>query len=404
MFLDNHFLLMNKDRQLATFVCLRNEYQDLSFEIVETFEELPHWMSDLGKWIENRRAPKHRKHIESLLRKIGCYDLEGFVRLTHALTLNDSFWIKPENSDLKWENVSLFRNEFDETIAHIAFEGGLYGEQFTSTSPEFGTDGAFAKCWIREPDGIYLMKQGSEGARNAGLEPYSEMYASQLAKEICRDYVPYSTVMYRGKLASKCKLFTSESKGFLPAYRCMENGNGIAGILRFFSAIGSEEDFRRMVVLDALTLNTDRHMGNYGILYDTDTYEPIKMAPVFDNNQALLPYAEKEDFGKNRAEYLASRPPRIGNDFNAVAHSMLTPAIRADLLNLKGFRFDRNVSYPLPTERLEQLEQIIDFQIDNVLDEKKLYIAQSAEAVMKECMKQTAERHPKSILDKNQER
>lgn len=58
-------------------------------------------------------------------------------------------------------------------IAKIAFEGGLYGKEFTTTSPEFGTSGSFAKCWVKEDDGIYLLKRGSEGARNAGLEPYS---------------------------------------------------------------------------------------------------------------------------------------------------------------------------------------------------------------------------------------
>ena len=117
----------------------------------------------------------------------GCYNLDGFIRVTHALSLNDTFWIKPINSSLEWKNVSLYENQFDETIAKIAFEGGLYGKEFTTTSPEFGTSGSFAKCWVKEDDGIYLLKRGSEGARNAGLEPYSEMYSSQIAKIICRD-------------------------------------------------------------------------------------------------------------------------------------------------------------------------------------------------------------------------
>ena len=50
-------------------------------------------------------------------------------------------------------------NQFDETIAKIAFEGGLYGKEFTTTSPEFGTSGSFAKCWVKEDDGIYLLKR-----------------------------------------------------------------------------------------------------------------------------------------------------------------------------------------------------------------------------------------------------
>lgn len=85
--------------------------------------------------------------------------------------------------------------------------------EFTTTSPEFGTSGSFAKCWVKEDDGIYLLKRGSEGARNAGLEPYSEMYSSQIARIICRDAVEYSVEKYHNKIASKCRLFTRSRKG-----------------------------------------------------------------------------------------------------------------------------------------------------------------------------------------------
>ena len=200
------------------------------------------------------------------------------------------------------------------------------------------------------------------------------MYASQIAEKICPEFVNYEVVKYRDKIASKCPLFTSEKEGFAPIYKCISSKPNIETLLRFYADIGSEDAFRRMIVLDALTLNTDRHQGNYGVIFDTDTLEILRMAPVFDNNQALLPYAEKEDFGENRTEYLASRPPRIGDDFNAIAHDMLTPSIVADLKNLKGFKFKRNIPYSLPEERLASLEEIVDMQIDNILQGKCLYI------------------------------
>lgn len=375
MFQQNKFYLMNKDEKVARFESARTQYQEVRFIMEEQYGKFPIGVKEIGEWIENRQAPKHRAHIETLLRSIGCYDLDGYIRMTHALNLNDTFWVKPIDSELEWKDVSLFQNEFDETIAHIAFEGGLYGEQFTTTSPEFGTDGAFAKCWIRDESGIYLLKRGSTGARNSGLEPYSEMYASQIAEKICPDSVTYDVVRYRGQLASKCALFTSEKEGFASIYKCIEPKASIEDILRYYSEIDSEDGFRRMLILDALTLNTDRHRGNFGVIFDTDTMEPIRMAPVFDNNQALLPYAESEDFTEaNRAEYLASRPTRLGNDFNEIAHRMLTPEIQADLKNLQGFQFDRRVQYGLPEERLRELENIVNMQIDNILQDKHLYI------------------------------
>ena len=299
MFRKNRFYLMNKDTKVAIFESTRNEFKEVQFRTIEQYGRLPIGINNIQTWIENRKAPKHRAHIEELLRSIGCYDLDGYIRITHALNLNDTFWVKPVDSDLEWNKVSLFQNKFDETIAHIAFEGGMYGEQFTTTSPEFGTDGAFAKCWIQDQDNhIYLLKRGSSGARNTGLEPYSEMYTSQLAEIICPESVKYEVVQYRGKLASKCPLFTSEKEGFAPIYRCLDANAGIKEMLEYYASVGSEDAFRRMLVLDALSLNTDRHKGNFGIIFDTDTMEPIRMAPVFDNNQALLPYAEDADFKK----------------------------------------------------------------------------------------------------------
>lgn len=80
--------------------------------------------------------------------------------------------------------MSLYTHPFNEVIAKTAFEGGLHGRQLSTTSPEYGTDGSFAKCWIREGGQIRLLKRGSSGAGNAGLEPYSEFYAGQLCVDL----------------------------------------------------------------------------------------------------------------------------------------------------------------------------------------------------------------------------
>ncbi|MCD8074954.1 MAG: HipA protein [Lachnospiraceae bacterium] len=375
MFLDNTFFLMNKNRKLLTFQVCRSELGTVKLK--ETSREdnslLPVGFSDIQSWVARRQAPKHRAHIEKLLRLCGCYDLEGYIRVTYALTLNDTFWVCPAASDLTWERVSLFQNDFDETIAHLAFEGGLYGESFSTTSPEFGTSGSFAKCWIRENGIIYLMKQGSEGERNAGLEPYSEMYASEVAEAFCRTYVPYQTEMFRGKLVSRCPLFTDEHTGFVTIHTAARDILDPEDILSYMETYGAGDDFRRMIVLDALIINTDRHKGNYGMLFDTDTLEITGMAPVFDHNQALLPYAEEEDFQEMDA-YLSERPTRIGEDFNEIAYGVLTPEIRADLKNLSGFQFSRNRLYGLSEERLSVLDQLVNTQIDRILHRKRLYI------------------------------
>ncbi|WP_350453854.1 hypothetical protein [Slackia heliotrinireducens] len=85
----------------------------------------------------------------------------AFVASTRCLSLADTFWMKREDEDISWSDVSLYRNPFDDVIARIAFDGtGMYGRQNSPTSPEFATSGSFAKRWIREGEQISLLKRG----------------------------------------------------------------------------------------------------------------------------------------------------------------------------------------------------------------------------------------------------
>lgn len=172
------YILMNKDESWASFSCVQDEFGEES-ALNEWYTDLrPLGLQSLTAWLEKRKSPKHRKHIEPLLERYGCVGLEGFLRVTHALSLNDIFWVKNEAETLGWDEVSLYRNEFDALIAQAAFSGVISVESLSSTSPEFGTDGYYAKCWVREPDGIYLYKGGSDTYE---IEPLSEFLACQHA-------------------------------------------------------------------------------------------------------------------------------------------------------------------------------------------------------------------------------
>lgn len=180
---DRLFYLLNKDKVLAKFKVVGEGVLE-SIEIVEQYSQMPSWIFDLSTFIENRRAPKNRENIAKLLEMSGCHTIYGWLSTTHALSLIDTYWVKPVASTLTWKKVSLFTHEFNEVVAKTAFEGGLHGYNLSTTSPEYGTDGTFAKCWIRENGIIKLLKRGSTGARNAGLEPFSEFYTSQIAEAL----------------------------------------------------------------------------------------------------------------------------------------------------------------------------------------------------------------------------
>ena len=283
------------------------------------------------------------------------------------MALIDTYWVKPTDSDLTWEKVSLYTHEFNEDVAGAAFEGGLHGYNLSTTSPEYGTNGSFAKCWIREDNIIKMLKRGSSGARNAGLEPYSEFYTSQIAKALELDHVDYGLRNHNNRVCSVCEAFTSEAVDYLPFAAVNQRSSTLRGVIRDFDKYGIGKSVTDMFIFDAVIFNEDRHKGNFGFIINNDTNEILGMAPLFDHNVSMLCYAEQEDFD-NIDVYLEEKGPRIGTTFVEDAKALLYPEMRKKLQNLYGFKFERHLKYNLPEERLEFLEKIINRKIKLILD------------------------------------
>lgn len=363
---EHEFYLLNRDIKIAKFkVKIIGTLEKI--EIIEVYCSLPEWLNDLPSFIKSRRAPKKREHIEQLLKQSGCDTIYGYLSITHALSLIDTFWVKPIASDLIWDKVSLYTHKFNEVVAKTAFEGGLHGHNLSTTSPEYGTDGTFAKCWIREDGQIKLLKRGSTGARNAGLEPYSEFYISQIAEALNLKSVIYDLRNQNNRICSICDIFTSEQFGYLPFSAISSGNTSVLDVVEIMSKYGLEQQVRDMFVFDAIVFNEDRHKGNFGFIIDNETQEIVDMAPLFDHNIALLCYAEQEDFD-DLDLYLEHKGPRLGEDFVKDASVLLTPTMRKKLISLKGFEFKRHPKYNLPGWRLDALNKAVHRQIELILE------------------------------------
>jgi len=362
----NEYVLMNKDEQVLDFHCLRNEYDEPEFfETLWHVAYRPIGYRSLMSFLDHRKAPKHRKHIKNLLEQYGCDDLEGFIQVTHALSLNDTFWVKQAEDNIAWEDVSLYRNEFNELISAAAFDGTISETDLSSTSPEFGTDGYYAKCWAREENSIYLYKRGSPLYE---IEPLSEFLASQIASELCPSHISYDLAFHHGALISKCELFTNEDVGLAKASAVFKGEEcTIPVLLKYFSSIGSEDAFRRMCILDSVIYNPDRHYGNFGVLFNTNTMEIMGMAPVFDHNLSLFPSLDGDQL-TNPAWYVKKCHPKLGRDFVLNARQLMTDDIRRDLIALKDFSFTQHPHIAAEQSRLDALSSLVREQIRLILD------------------------------------
>ena len=57
------------------------------------------------------------------------------------------------------------------------------------------------------------------------------------------------------------------------------------------------------------------------------------MAPVFDNNMSLIPFAMNDDFN-NLEGYLMDKGPKFGSNWIEIASYCLTPRLKRILKNL----------------------------------------------------------------------
>lgn len=357
---------MNKDTKLMKF-SIDGEGVMEQCSVIEQYTDLPIWLPDIDTWISKRSAAKHRKHVQSILDMMGGRTLSGFIGLTHCLSLNDTLWVKSALENINWDSVSLYSNDFDEVVSKLSFDGnGLCGMKFSTTSPELTTDGAFDKCWVKEDD-IYLIKAGSTGASNTGREPYSEVLASQVYTCLCKNSVQYKLTHYDGRVVSKCKLFTAEEYGYKAAAIFNLVTPNISKLLNEFSKFGGEDNFRRMIVADAVCINQDRHFGNFGFLVNNETFERVAMAPVFDYNLAMFPYADWYEGFPDMDKWIRERGPQIGIDYYETAKALMTTSIRSDLINLKDLVLEVNTDDKFDKNRLAIVNEFKNIQIDRLL-------------------------------------
>ncbi|MGL4547868.1 XRE family transcriptional regulator [Eubacterium aggregans] len=315
-------------------------------------------------WLERRIIPKNRAFVENILDLMGLSisDTKGIIDICKGLSLNDSFWVVPIEFEGKFEDYNLYENPFSDVLALVAYTGDGYGDPIVTTSPEFTTGGALPKAWRHlKDDGISLYKGGTSGGANTGNEPFSEFYASQIAKRMGLNHVFYDLENWKGILASKCALFTDIDTAYMPIGHIVKSG-GLKACLDYYETLGANfsEQIKSMLVFDALIYNEDRHFGNFGVLVDSHTMKIQAPAPIFDNGYSLFNYAMPYEWESLEAleKYVATRRPAyVGLTFDGICKEIIGKTQTKELRRMIGFEFERHPSINQPEKRLIILEK-----------------------------------------------
>jgi len=321
----------------------------------------------LWTWLTRRTVPKHRHYIQMMLGNLGIMqkDTRAIIEMCKGLSLNDVHWVVPDGFRGSWKDYNLYDNTFSKTLAVMAFTGGFRGEfnpaREETTSPEFTTNGMLAKCWRRRDEGVFLYKGGTEGAANAGFEPYSEFYAAQIAEAMGLDHVAYGLEKFKGRLCSTCPLFTGDKYAYVPAGRVVSRDEALA-----------DPRFANVFFFDAVIFNTDRHMGNFGYLVDNDTNEIVGAAPIFDNGYGLFSLAlfspgQKHDEFDDLRKFVNRVAPALYDKWLGFPGGV-NAGMRARLERLRGFRFAHHKYYNLPVDRLHAIEDFLQKRVSEILE------------------------------------
>lgn len=324
-------ILMNKNTEVlraeydsatGTFIKIFNVYNInyapyiLKSYFIEDDINSNSFRTNLSDWFKGRGIPSWRDKLDLLLHRLNITAPTELLDKAFGLSLFDQYWLKPYESDITYEDVNFFDNDFD--FAEF-MEVSLSKNTKTITretslkTPNNTTDGMLRKAWIIDNGTRYLLKGGY---KNEMLQPFNEVLASEICTRLGFNHVNYSLDTYKDTVVSKCPCFITKDTEFITAYQIIKDmvryntKKDYENYIKKLEDNGikdAREKIENMYILDFLIMNEDRHLNNFGIIRNVNTLEWVTVAPIFDNGQALnIEYYDEEELhisGEGRLFY-----------------------------------------------------------------------------------------------------
>lgn len=247
----------------------------------------------LNDWWTERSIPSSRSGVREALDNLEIGDSKMLLIHCNGLSLSDQYWISPKKNPLTWDEINYFSNKFSEDIGDILFGGNKANNLLDLSSPDNTSDGNLKKRWRIIDGKRCLVKGGSNPYRQ---QPLNEVIATEIMKRLNINCVSYSVIWDKGVPYSVCEDFVDENTELVPAWRIIQTQrkpNDVSMFQHFVNcakALGiddAEQFLNKMIVLDYIIANEDRHLNNFGALRNAETLEWIGMAPIYDSGSSL---------------------------------------------------------------------------------------------------------------------
>jgi hypothetical protein len=230
--------------------------------------------------------------VADALGALGVSSTKQLITKCLGLSLSDHYWFKPYGSSVAWEDVNFFDNAFSDDIGDVLFGINDKNDGFDFISPDNTSDGNLQKRWKIIDGKRCLLKSGSNPYSQ---QPFNEVIATIIMNKLGIEHVPYTVTWIDDKPYSVCEDFVTKDTELIGAWRVLQlrpKANHENEYLHYVSlckelGVDIVPALDRMIVLDYIIANEDRHFNNFGLLRDANTLEWIGAAPIFDSGTSL---------------------------------------------------------------------------------------------------------------------
>lgn len=410
------------------FLMHKNEIVALcnGFKIIKLFNDkrLPYGISNndniymLDKWFASRKIPENRNNVSSIKNALDKLNIKfsDFPFLNYGLSLTDNYWFYPLKENFitimskikfkkyekelpKYENINYFENDFnDKLIQSIIYRTPVDKDMLIT--PDSTTGGTNQKYWVIRNGKRFLAKQ-NDVIYNYVAE--KEIFASFVAYliNLCRetgkkkiiDVVDYQFEKGRTEYENVCfsELFTSTE------YELVTYGQLISNTKKHKSGLGLLLDvkydnfkdnviindyFDFLIILDFLTENK-RSVNDIGFLYNSESMQIIKPAPVFGNADSFG--YMKKDFTRANHELYSGNHKNVFfmNEEEQCKYIAKIDWLLPDLLYRECETFAKYLfsedMYHFPRQYKENIINWLKYKIVMIANEKRLNIIRDAE-------------------------
>jgi hypothetical protein len=248
----------------------------------------------VNKWLLNRGIPYSREGVDVALRKLSVADTNALLLLSYGLNLTDQYWLCPKDREVDWNEVNFFEHDFSKDVGNIFFEVTRQKEELDLFSPDSSLTGMLKKRWEIINKKKILLKGGTFDIQQ---EPFNEVIASVIMEKLHIDHVDYRLAREKtGKFYSLCECMVDKNTELINADYVLHYFPKPDQVALYDHYINTceqmgiknvRETIEKMIGVDYIIVNTDRHHNNFGIIRDADTLRWIKLAPIHDSGTSL---------------------------------------------------------------------------------------------------------------------